>query len=296
MPSSLFITAQDGLRLHVRAYESRAPKALPVVCLPGLARTCEDFHALATALTDDPAQGRRVLALDCRGRGRSGYDRNPANYSFGVELADILAVITALGIGPAVFVGTSRGGILAMLLAVTRPGAVAGVILNDIGPVIETRGLIRIKSYVGKLPQPKTLEEGAEILRRLFGAQFPKLTSEDWGSFAQRSFKQEARALVPTYDVKLSKTLEGIDLKRALPALWKEFEALSRVPVMVVRGGNSDVLSSATVAAMRARRPDIDFLEVPDQGHAPLLAEDENIGRIAAFLARCDRSSQLEAD
>src|SRR5437667_11010364 len=131
--SSLYVTAQDGLRLHVQAYESFAYLALPVVCLPGLACTCEDFHALAGALADDPAQPRRVLAMDYRGRGRSDYDRNAANYSFGVELTDILAVITALGVGPAIFVGTSRGGILAMLLAVARPRAIAGVVLHDIG-------------------------------------------------------------------------------------------------------------------------------------------------------------------
>jgi len=289
--SSLFITAQDGLRLHARAYAAHTQVALPVVCLPGLARTCEDFHVLANASPGNPNHPRRVLALDYRGRGRSDYDRNERNYNVSVELADILAVVTALGVGPAVFVGTSRGGILAMLLAVTRPGAIAGVVLNDIGPVIETRGLVRIKSYVGKLPQPKTFEDGAELLRRLFGAQFPKLTPEDWMGFSRRSFKEAGGALVPTYDVKLGKTLAGIDLKRALPPLWKEFEALARVPVMVVRGANSDVLSAATVAAMCARRPDIDCLEVPDQGHAPLLAEDESIRRIGAFLARCDRSS-----
>src|SRR5262252_9532344 len=148
---SLFVSAQDGLRLHVRAHGARTSRALPVVCLPGLARTAADFDTLAVALASD--RERRVLALDYRGRGKSDYDRKPANYNLQVELADVLSVLTALGIGRAAFVGTSRGGILTMLLAVARPAGLAGCVLNYIGPVIDLEGLIRIKGYVGKLPQ-----------------------------------------------------------------------------------------------------------------------------------------------
>jgi pimeloyl-ACP methyl ester carboxylesterase len=287
MQSNLFISAQDGLRLHIRIYGARTAPDLPVVCLPGLARTSADFDPLATALAGDMERPRCVIAMDARGRGRSDYDSNPDNYSFAVELGDILAVLTALGIGPAVFVGTSRGGILTMLLAAARPNAIAGVVLNDIGPVIEGRGLMRIKSYVGKLPQPKSFADGAEIMRHLFGPQFPKLASEDWMAFARRTFDERDGKLVATYDVKIAKTLEGINLERALPPLWKEFDALAGRPIMVVRGANSDLLSAETVAAMRARRPDLESLEVPDQGHAPLLVEDDVIGRIGAFVAGC---------
>ena len=209
--ASQFITAHDGLKLHVGAYGSRPAARVPVVCLPGLARTGADFDALATALAGDRKQPRHVVAMDYRGRGRSDYDRDPVNYNFAIELADVLAVLTALDIGPAVFVGTSRGGILAMLLAAARPTAIAGVVLNDIGPVIEPQGLMRIKSYVGKLPQPKSFEEGAEILRRLFASQFPKLTEDDWIAFSRRAFKQQDGRLLPTYDVRFAKTLEGID-------------------------------------------------------------------------------------
>lgn len=288
-PSSVFISAPDGLRLHVRAYGSASRPALPIVCLPGLSRTAEDFETLAEALTQDG--DRRVIALDYRGRGRSDYDRNPFNYAVHVELADLMAVIAALDCAPAIFVGTSRGGILTMFLAALRPTLIAGVVLNDIGPVIEPKGLVRIKGYVGRLPRPRDFEEGAEILRRLFSAQFPKLGPEDWLLASRRAFrKQDDGRLMPTYDSRIAKTMEGVDFERPLPPLWKEFDALANVPVMAIRGENSDLLSAATVEAMRTRRSDLDTLVVPDQGHAPLLAEPDVIARIRTFVARCDEA------
>ena len=285
--TSAFVTAQDGLKLHVRSHGPRTAAALPVVCLPGLTRTVADFEALAAALANDPRSPRRVISLDSRGRGKSDYDRDPANYTLAVELADVLAVLTALDIARAVFVGTSRGGILIMLLATARPTALAGCVLNDIGPVIEPEGLMRIKSYVGKLPQPASFQEAAGVLHGLFGTQFPKLGDDDWLAFAHRTFRQADGRIVPDYDVRLAETMRTGDLERP-PTLWAQFDALARVPMMVIWAGNSDILSAGTVAAMRARRGALDAIEVPDQGHAPLLAEADVIGRIAAFVARCE--------
>jgi len=284
---SLFVTAQDGLRLHVRAYGARASAALPVVCLPGLARTAADFESLAAILSSD----RQVLAVDYRGRGKSDYDHNPANYNLQVELADLLAVLTAFGIGPAVFIGTSRGGILTMLLAVARPTAIAGCVLNDIGPVIELGGVMRIKSYVGKLPQPASFREAADVLQQRFGSHFPKWGDADWLAFARRTFKEANGRLLPDYDIKLATILDGITPERPLPPLWKEFDALARLPVMVVRGTNSDILSAATVEAMCARRRSLDVVEVADEGHAPRLTDPQTAGRIAAFIALCDAAA-----
>jgi len=288
-PTSSFVAAPDGLRLHVRSYGARSAAALPVMCLPGLARSGADFEALASALSSDPERPRRMIALDARGRGRSDYDRDPANYNLQVELADVLAVLTALAIVRAVFIGTSRGGLLTMLLAGARPTAIAGCVLNDIGPVIEPKGLMRIKSYVGKLPRPASFHEGADILRRLFGSQFPKLSGDDWVAFARRTFKEAGGRIVPDYDVRLATTLKKLSPERPLPAMWKEFDALARVPMLVVRGGNSDILSAATVEAMRARRASLEVFEVPDEGHAPLLSGREIIDRIAAFVATCEK-------
>jgi pimeloyl-ACP methyl ester carboxylesterase len=285
--TSIFISAPDGLRLHARCYGPRNASAVPVVCLPGLARTAEDFEPLARALANDATSPRRVIAIDSRGRGQSDYDRDPANYTFQTELADVLAVTTALECLPAVFVGTSRGGILTMLLAAVRPTAIAGAVLNDIGPVIEPKGLMRIKGYVGKLPEPRTFEEGAEVLRRLFSSQFPKLTRDDWLAGALRTYKEQNGRLVPNYDVRLASTMDGVDFEKPLPPLWKEFDALRDMPVMVIRGANSDLLSSATVEAMAARHPGLEHFEVPDQGHAPLLVESDVIARIGGFVRRC---------
>jgi pimeloyl-ACP methyl ester carboxylesterase len=286
---SRFIASADGLKLHVGIFGSRRAAGLPVVGLPGLTRTGADFDALATALSQDSERPREVVAIDYRGRGGSDYDPDPLNYNPATELADLLTVIAALDLPAAVYIGTSRGGILAMLLAAARPTAIAGVVLNDIGPVIEVGGLARIRSYVGQLPEPSSFTAGAGVLRRIFGVQFPKLSDDDWMAFSRRSFKEQDGRLVPTYDVRIARTLETMDLAQPLPPLWSEFEALSGVPMMVIRGANSDILSAATVEAMRARRPDLVALEVADQGHAPLLAEPEVISQIAFFVAQCDR-------
>jgi pimeloyl-ACP methyl ester carboxylesterase len=285
---SRFITAADGLRLHVREYGDRGARRLPVVCLPGLSRTAEDFEVLAAALASNAAAPRRVLAVDYRGRGLSEHDRNPKNYAIPVELADVIAVLVALGAAPAVIVGTSRGGLIAMALAAHRPGAVAGAVLNDIGPVIEAQGLKRIKSYVGKLPEPRTFEEGADILRRIAGDQFPALTAADWLKAAKRGWREQDGRLVPTYDPALAHNLAALGPDRPIPAMWPQFDALGRVPVMVIRGANSDILSSETVDAMKARHPGMEVVVIPDQGHAPLLVEPDIIARIRQFAENCD--------
>ncbi len=188
--------------------------------------------------------------------------------------------------------GGGAGGRPCQAAARVRPTAIGGVILNDIGPVIEPQGLVRIKGYVGKLPVPRSFEEGAEILRWWFHAQFPKLAPQDWIAFAQRTWREHEGRLVPDYDLTLARTLQGADLQHP-PTLWNHFDALTRVPLMVIRGGNSDMLAPTTLQAMLSRRSELEVAIVPDQGHAPLLAEPKLIRRIAAFVASCDVSTRL---
>jgi pimeloyl-ACP methyl ester carboxylesterase len=288
---SLFIEAPDGLRLHVREYGDGRSERLSVVCLPGLSRTAEDFDVLATALAANPTGPRRVLALDYRGRGLSDYDRDPKNYALPVELADVIAVLDACSAAPSIIVGTSRGGLLAMMLATVRPDAIAGAVLNDIGPVIETKGLMRIKAYTGKLPEPASFEEGAGILCRIADGQFPNLSAADWLAAAKRAWREQDGRLVLTYDTGLAHNLAAVTFEQPPTTMWPQFEALAQKPVMVVRGANSDILSAETVEAMQARHPAMEVLVVPDQGHAPLLAEPEVIATIAQFAKRCDAVS-----
>lgn len=170
------VTAGDGLRLNVRVYGGPVAGRLPLVCLAGLSRNGADFDVLARAL----AGARHVFAPDYRGRGLSDRDANWQNYALPVELQDLLAVTTALGIEKAVFLGTSRGGILTMMLTAIRPGLIGGAILNDIGPVVDGTGLARIKSYLGKLPEPSDWDEAVALLKSINSSRFPALSEQDW--------------------------------------------------------------------------------------------------------------------
>ena len=283
---SHFIAAPDGLTLHVREYGPSDATAAPALCLPGLTRNSADFDTLARQLCGDLAQPRRVIAIDLRGRGRSQHDPDPARYNLAIELADILAVIAALDIAPAIFVGTSRGGLLTMLMATTQPGALAGAVLNDIGPVIEPQGLDRIRGYVGRMAPPASFEHGARMLRGLFGAQFTRFSDADWLAHARRSWLQceDGRPAV-SYDPGLAATLAPSDPPQPLPQLWEQFGALAGVAVLTIRGENSDLLSADTLARMRSLRPDMATLEISGEGHAPVL-EGETAAEVADFISR----------
>ncbi len=287
----LFVSARDGLRLHARDYGPIPSPALPVVCLPGFARTAADFHELALTLAQDETAPRRVLALDYRGRGRSDYDRNWKNYDIRVELDDMLQLLVAAGIERAVFVGTSRGGLLPMALAAARPAAIAGAVLNDIGPVIDARGLLRIRGYVGKLPLPRSHAEGAEILKRLSDQHFPLLGEAEWEMMARRTWTERDGRLVPDYDPNLMKVLEELDLEAPLPELWSYFAGLNAVPLLAIRGANSDLLAEKTLTEMGERHPDCQIVVVPGQGHAPLLGSKDMIRRIGKLVARAERKA-----
>jgi pimeloyl-ACP methyl ester carboxylesterase len=284
----LFVSAADGLRLYARAYGPQRASALPVVCLPGLSRNSADFHDLALALASDQRRPRRVLALDYRGRGRSEHDRNWRNYDIRVELDDVLQVLTVAAISEAVFIGTSRGGLIALALSALRPTLLRGVVLNDIGPVIEAKGLARIRSYVGKLPGPRNYAEGGEILKRISNAQFPRASDDDWEILARGTWHEADGRLVPSYDIALQRTLDHVDFEAPVPPLWHLFAGLAHVPVLAIRGANSDLLSAETLEAMAKAHPDLETVTVADQGHVPALRGRDMIQRIKRFVLKVE--------
>jgi pimeloyl-ACP methyl ester carboxylesterase len=287
---SRFISAPDGLKLHARDYGSSRLPGAPVLCLPGLARTAADFDVVARALASGAAGGqpRRVVALDYRGRGLSERDADWTKYDLRVENADVLACMDALGLERAIFLGTSRGGLHTMMTAATRPAAIKAAILNDIGPVIESQGLARIRGYVGKLPAPHSWSDAVDLARHVMSAHFTGLRDEDWLAYAQLTFEEKDGKFIPRYDTRLMKTLEALDLEAPLPNAWPQFEGLANVPTLSLRGANSDLLAEKTVAEMAARHPNFQAHTVAGQGHAPLLLDEATIKVIADFVARCD--------
>ncbi len=285
----LFVSAADGLRLYARDYDPYTAGALPVVCLSGLTRSSEDFHELAVALSRDAARPRRVLSLDYRGRGRSDWDQDWRNYDVKVELNDVLQVLTDAGVEKAVFVGTSRGGLITMALSAVRPSLIAGVVLNDIGPVLETRGLNRIRGYVGKFPTPRTRQEAVHILQQASAAEFPAFTDEQWQALVRVTWREADGQLVLNYDPNLMKTLESSDPEAPLPDLWPLFEGLKPFPVLAIRGELSDLLSTETVQAMQERHPRLTTIAVPGQGHAPAL-DGHLVQMIGRFILSLESS------
>lgn len=285
-----YITSLDGLKLYARDYQpARTTDALPVICLPGLTRNSHDFDELATLLSQDDQHPRRVLSLDYRGRGRSDYDKNPSHYNVQTETMDVLQVLTKAKVQKAVFVGTSRGGLITMGIAFAQASLIAGVVLNDIGPVIELEGLEEIRRYVGRLPDPETFEQAATNLENLFKQEFPVLLHDDWLSMAKGLWREDVTPgvakLVLNYDKALMQALDGLDSSKGLPDIWPFFDRLKPYPLLVIRGENSKLLSKDTLEQMSTRHASMAIVYVAGQGHAPVLKGDLNF-KIQAFIRK----------
>ena len=293
---SVFARSQDGLRLHGRVYERTAPAGalLPVVCLPGLTRNASEFHGLALALLERGAADT-VLAVDYRGRGLSDRDPDPSHYTPQVESMDLLVLLAELGLGAAIFVGVSRGGLITMGLGAASPSLVRGMVLDDIGPVVEREGLLRIKSYVGRFAPPADMGAAAATLRRAFGDHFPRLTEAEWQEWARTVWTDEGGKPVLSYDPALARTLDAVNETDPIPDLWAVWDKLAAIPAMVIRGANSDLLSAATVAEMGRRHPGLVAIEVADEGHTPFLHRPALADRIGAFVAQVNATSRSSA-
>lgn len=287
--SDFFFSAPDGSRLHARIYGAEHDDALPVVCLPGLTRNARDFHDLALHLGRNARHPRKIVAFDYRGRGRSAYDPVWKNYSVPAEAADVLAGLTVLGIPEAAFIGTSRGGLILHVLTALRPSVLRAVILNDIGPVIEGAGLAQIRAYLERAPKPASFAEAVAIQKAVHGPAFPALEEADWQRFVGAIYRMEdGKPPIPDFDPALLNTLASIDFSQPLPVLWPQFEGFRGLPLMVIRGENSTLLSAGTATEMARRHPGTELVTVPGQGHAPLLETGGLPGRIESFIDRAD--------
>lgn len=270
-----YFRAADGARL---AYRDDGT-GLAVLCLAGLTRTMDDFDYLAAHLPQC-----RLIRMDYRGRGRS--DRTgAATYTVPIEAQDALALMDHLGVARAAVIGTSRGGLIAMLLAATARARLAGICLNDIGPVIEQPGLARIFDYVGRpLAARSRAELAAALARTMTG--FANVPDARWLDEARRQSIETPDGLHLTYDPALREAF--LDALKGPPVDgWPLFDACAGLPLALIRGANSDLLSVETTAEMRRRRPDMILAEVPGRGHVPFLDEAESLAAIHAFLALC---------
>lgn len=267
----------DGLSLAYRD-EGAGP---PVLCLPGLTRNASDFDDLAAARGDR----LRLIRLDPRGRGASDRAPDPAQYVVPVEARDAVELLDHLGVPRVTIVGTSRGGIAAMVIAATVKPRLAGVLLNDIGPDIAPEGLARIMGYLGLPPRARSFEAAALGLEAVMGAEFPGVSHERWLTCARRWFDAGEDGLVLNYDARLRGAVEGGAAQPA-PDLWPFFDALSGLPLAALRGANSALLTPETFAAMQERRPDMIAATVPDRGHVPFLDEPEALAAFDALMAR----------
>lgn len=273
------IAAQDGLMLYYRDYGDPNAVSTPVLCLGGLTRNSKDAHTVALRLS----QQRRVLCPDYRGRGKSAYDPNPANYRAETYGSDVIQVLDAANVHKVVVIGTSLGGLLGMALAVFRPAALAGVIMNDIGPDIPEGGASRIAGYIGTAEVFDDWQSAGAALRERHAKAYPDLEEDFWLALAKDTYAQSEDGKIRTdYDVALAKSFRsGADI----PPLWPMFRALKNIPVLAIRGGLSDVLSAETLDKMAQEKPDLVRVTIANRGHVPLLDEPEAAAAIDEFLA-----------
>jgi len=283
----------DGLRLHFRDYApdvgSGGAPGIPIVCIPGLTRNARDFEDVAPRLA---AAGHRVLAVELRGRGDSAYASDPMSYLPLTYAQDVAALIAEQGFDRYIHIGTSLGGIVGMILAALLPGKIAGIVLNDVGPVVDPAGLERIRGYVGQGGTQRTWVHAARIYAEQAGPErFPHYELADWIRLVKRAWRltREGRIALD-YDMRIAEPFNVPGAETGAD-LWPALDALRDIPTLIVRGANSDILSPDTAAQMLARLTQATLVTVPDVGHAPSLEEPEAVAGIDALIARAAKQA-----
>lgn len=287
MPAFVELTYRGagGLALYARDYAgSGGPARCPVVCIHGLTRNSADFGEVAPWIA---AQGRRVIAVDIRGRGRSERDPDPKRYNPAVYAGDMLKLLDDAGIARAVFIGTSMGGIITMAIAGKRLRAIAAAVLNDVGPVISMTGLRRIAGYVGKGRPVQSWDDAAAYVKSINESAFPANSMEDWNVWARRAFRSDdAGHLSLDYDPQIASAVQGAKLRPTSLVAKLLYRRLARNrPTLLIRGANSDIVGPDEAQYMRRVVPALRYAEVPGVGHAPTLTEPAAQAALSSFLA-----------
>jgi pimeloyl-ACP methyl ester carboxylesterase len=273
----------DDLRLYARDYPCRdntieQPQTL--LCMHGLTRNSADFAGLA----DHLCQRYRVLSVDQRGRGRSEYDSVVANYTPLTYVQDMFTLLDQLDLAEVILVGTSLGGLMSFLMSAMQPQRIRAMIINDIGPEVDPRGLERIKSYVGKSTPVANWDDAVARAREIAEVAFPDFSDEQWLDFTRGIYREEDGVFTLDYDPAISQPLDDDDSGVVPPDLWGVFEAIKSIPMLLVRGESSDILAGSCVDEMRSRKADLQVAQIPRRGHAPTLTEPASIAAIDVFL------------
>ena len=279
-----WFTSRDGLSLYARDYPGAdGPARLPVICIHGLTRNSADFDQIATRIA---ATGRRVIAVDVRGRGRSERARDPMTYQPHIYARDVIDLFEQLGIKEAIFLGTSMGGLITMAVAFFKPRLVTAAILNDIGPEVSKAGLARITEYAGKAIDIPDWAAATAYVKQHNAVALPHYTDADWEAFARRVFREdETGKPALDYDPDISVPVAAAGAKALVPNLWPFFKKLARNrPTLLIRGAISDLLDAEIAGRMRKKAPAMAYIEVPDIGHAPMLDEPIAEDAIIGFL------------
>lgn len=276
-----FFTNPDGLKQHYRDYNNAGADAPVVLCMPGLTRNPKDFADIADHLADRC----RIIAIANRGRGKSDYDPEPSRYMPLTYVSDVMALLKHLGISQVIALGTSLGGLMTILIQAMHPGTLKAAIINDIGPEVDPKGIARIKSYVGKGTPPASWEEAYAAVKRANDGVYPNFSEEDWRWYTHNLYEDVDGKPAVQYDAAISQNFENSD-DQAAPDLWPAFGMLHSVPMVVLRGELSDILSAETLERMAREHPDLEPVTVPGLGHVPLMREEVCQAAIDRLIGR----------
>ena len=275
-----YYRSEDGLDLYARLYD-RADSQRTILCMHGLTRNSRDFEAVANHLADR----YRVIAVDQRGRGNSAWDSDLTRYNPQVYVKDMWTLLDGLAVPEVAMIGTSMGGLMAMMMGATVPKRTLGIVLNDIGPVLERSGLDRIKAYIGKTTSFDSWQQLADATKALNGAFFPRYSKEDWLAMARRTgTKTKDSKITLNYDPALAAPIMQSEEAAVPPDLWPLFDMLAPLPLMTVRGTISDLFSVDTLKEMKQRHPDMISHTVAEEGHAPMMDDPASLAAINVFM------------